>query len=82
MLVFVSSVSEGSYCIHVEGVLSHADNIRSCLGELNMSFLVYSLGVSFYFSFYCLFELLWLALKFCANLLSNLQVLALIEREE
>lgn len=47
-----------------------------------MSLFVDSLGISFDFSLNGLFELQWLSLKLRANLLTNLQILALIEREK
>lgn len=47
-----------------------------------MRLFVYSLRVGLHFSLDGFLELQWLALKFSGDLLADLQVLSLVEREE
>lgn len=79
MFVFVSSVSEGSDCIDVERVFSHADDVRSGFSQFYMSLFVDALRVGLHFGFYGFLELLTLCFEFCTNFLANLKVLTFIQ---
>lgn len=81
MFVFVSSISEGSDRIDVERVFSHAHDVGSGFSQFCMSLFVYALRVCLHFCFYGFLELLTLSLEFCANFLTNLKVLAFIQRK-
>ncbi len=79
MLVFISTISEGTDCIDIKWILSHADNIRTSLYHLYMCFFIDSLRIGFYLSFYSFLTLEIIVLEFRWDFLSNLKIFSLIQ---
>lgn len=79
MLVFVTTVPKGTDCIDVEGIFTHADDIRPGLSQLYMCLFVNTLGVGLHLCLNSLIQLRPLSLKPTTNLLLDLHMLSLIQ---
>jgi len=77
--VFVSSISEVPYCVDVEGVFSHANNIWSLLNCFDMSSLVDPLRIGLYLCLDSFFKLLALVLPLGRNILSDLEIFSFFD---
>lgn len=82
--IFISAISESSYCINIKWILSHTYSVSANFANWNMTFGVDFLAILFYFAFECFFLLnfiiivgIWLQSLF----LFNQRILSLVQGE-